>query len=646
MKNDVIKLAIKIFLSIFLFSCLIFLYIDNISYKSEISKIRSNEITDLGNHNSFVVKLMTSITSDVLFLSRLPDLRNYTDSDHVDESLLEFSKAKRIYDQIRFLDKSGQEQSRINWNSENPIIIEKNNLQNKKGRYYFDDTINLKRYQVFISPMDLNIEYGEIENPIKPMLRIGTPLFDFENNKKGIVLLNYFAKDLIDNLRNEISSKNSSLYFLNQNGYWLYSNNSKEEWGFMYPDKTDIRFQNKFSDELWEEIYVNNSGQIQNEMGIFTYNTVYPLNAKHVSTDNIVESDIKNVDWKNYKWKFVSYIPSERLKAISWEVKKDNSIIAISFLIFALFISYILSRTIILKRKSDSERLTAEKRYHVLFEKAGESIVVTASDKTLMTNERSVHLFEYSQDEFLSMPVEALFHSDDRESITKMQDELFNNGDGQLVYEARAITKSGKEKWVEIRPTILEFNNTKALLYFFLDISARKIMEKKLERLATIDSLTQCFNRRFFTETLTKEIERSTRLSQNLSLIMMDIDFFKKVNDTYGHGVGDIVLQKFVELTNIEIRHIDTVGRLGGEEFALLLPNCSIKNGLLCAERIRNSIEEHGFSITGMEEQIRFTISLGVTQIKEDDSVESALKRVDNALYKAKNEGRNRSISL
>ena len=102
----------------------------------------------------------------------------------------------------------------------------------------------------------------------------------------------------------------------------------------------------------------------------------------------------------------------------------------------------------------------------------------------------------------------------------------------------------------------------------------------------------------------------------------------------------------FCQDLNIEIRNIDIAGRLGGEEFALLLPNCSIKNGFLCAERIRIAIEEHSFNIPGVDKPIGFTVSLGVTQIKLDDSVESAVKRVDNALYKAKNEGRNRSISL
>lgn len=644
MGRDILKLGLKNFLIIFLFGCIIFLYINHTAYNSEMSKIKSREIRDLSSHNSFVVGVINTIASDVLLLSRLPDLREYIKSEHVENTLFEFSRTKQIYDQIRYINIDGYERSRINWNNGNPIIINKKNLQNKIGRYYFEDTIKLSNGQIFISPLDLNIELGEIEKPLKPMLRIGTPLYDFKNNKKGIVLLNYFGLDLINNLRDKIKSEYSSLYFLNQNGYWLYSDQKTDEWGFMYPEKQNMTFQNKFSEELWNEINNNNSGQMHNSLGIFTYNTVYPLMTSNYTTSASGDTLESGEHWKNYKWKLITYIPSLKLKTINRGIINNNSTMIIFFFLFSILISYILSRSIILKKVANVQKLTAEKRYHVLFEKAGESIVVTASDRTLMTNERSVDLFEYDQEEFLSMPIEALFHSDDREMITKIQTDLFNCLEEHQIVEARAITKSGKQKWVEIRPTMLEFNNNKALLYFFLDITQRRIMESELEKLATIDSLTQCYNRRFFTEALEKEINRSLRLNLDLSLIMMDIDFFKKINDTYGHDVGDVVLTKFIEITNIEVRDIDIIGRLGGEEFAIILPNCSENNGFLCAERIRTAIEDHKFIINGVNDSIGFTVSLGITQIRKADTVERALKRVDNALYSAKNDGRNKTI--
>ncbi len=124
------------------------------------------------------------------------------------------------------------------------------------------------------------------------------------------------------------------------------------------------------------------------------------------------------------------------------------------------------------------------------------------------------------------------------------------------------------------------------------------------------------------------------------------MDYFKKINDTYGHDVGDLVLKKFVEITKLDIKNIDAVGRLGGEEFVIILPNCSKKDGINCAERIRASIEEFRLKINGINEDIRFTSSFGVTETKEDDSIETMLKRADNALYAAKKEGRNKTVAI
>ncbi len=231
MKKKILKLSLKIFFILFVISSAILWHMYDLTYKSEISKIRSREINDLNDRNAIVVRIMDSLTSDVLFLSRLPDLKTYREPEHIAELFLEFSLAKKVYDQVRFIDSSGKEQIRINWDNGSPKIVERDGLQSKKGRYYFDDTFKLDKEQIFISPLDLNIEHGKVEEALKSMLRIGTPFYDAYNNKKGIVLLNYCGKDLIDELRKNIKSKYSELYFLNQDGYWLYSDKKENEWG-------------------------------------------------------------------------------------------------------------------------------------------------------------------------------------------------------------------------------------------------------------------------------------------------------------------------------------------------------------------------------------------------------------------------------
>jgi diguanylate cyclase (GGDEF)-like protein len=166
--------------------------------------------------------------------------------------------------------------------------------------------------------------------------------------------------------------------------------------------------------------------------------------------------------------------------------------------------------------------------------------------------------------------------------------------------------------------------------------SNKKKLREHLQALANVDELTGAFNRRKLQEMLSYEIERTRRNQNNLSIIVFDIDFFKRVNDTYGHPVGDQVLCKLVTIVKQSIRKIDSLYRIGGEEFVILCPDTNNEQVLNLAERIRQSIEN-----TSFDEVEQVTISLGVTQFKESDQQKEFINRADKALYKSKENGRN-----
>ena len=161
-------------------------------------------------------------------------------------------------------------------------------------------------------------------------------------------------------------------------------------------------------------------------------------------------------------------------------------------------------------------------------------------------------------------------------------------------------------------------------------------IQKRLEFLATVDELTGAFNVRKWKEMLNYEIEKTYRSANNLSIILFDIDFFKKINDTYGHQVGDQVLRKLVKIIQKIIRTTDSLYRIGGEEFVILCPNSNYHQAMTLAERIRKSIES-----TPFEKVNQVTISLGVTQLKKSDNSGEFVKRADQALYQSKQNGRN-----
>ena len=173
------------------------------------------------------------------------------------------------------------------------------------------------------------------------------------------------------------------------------------------------------------------------------------------------------------------------------------------------------------------------------------------------------------------------------------------------------------------------------------DISERKMMEEELQRLATTDTLTGILNRRQFIILAEQGVERSRRYGRTLALLLYDIDHFKQVNDTFGHQAGDIVLRELAKLVHEQLRRNDIEGRVGGEEFAVLLPETTISEAVVLAERIRGIIEN--FAINIGETSLHITASFGVTAVKETDvALDSIYKRADSALYEAKNAGRNR----
>lgn len=173
-------------------------------------------------------------------------------------------------------------------------------------------------------------------------------------------------------------------------------------------------------------------------------------------------------------------------------------------------------------------------------------------------------------------------------------------------------------------------------------IDLQKALDKN-KKLATTDDLTGLFNRRYFMEKLTQQKALSERNECDFVICYCDLDHFKHINDTFGHHVGDIVLQKFSEILKSSIREIDYVARFGGEEFVCLLVNTDIEKALNVTERIRQTLEEYNFS--DIAPALHATVSIGITNFKEFNTLQETLMTADNRMYIAKQQGRNRIIS-
>jgi diguanylate cyclase (GGDEF)-like protein len=195
------------------------------------------------------------------------------------------------------------------------------------------------------------------------------------------------------------------------------------------------------------------------------------------------------------------------------------------------------------------------------------------------------------------------------------------------------ITVDGISAIFSVHVKKLSYENDERYVVVFTDVT-------QLNRLATLDQLTQVPNRFEFDKVLAHALSVAQRYEKIFSILLLDIDYFKNINDTYGHLVGDEVLKIFSALLTQQIRDSDTVARWGGEEFMILLPNTTLDSAIKMAESLRQRVEIHPF-----DEGMKVTCSIGVAQYMPDDKEDTLLKRVDEQLYKAKNNGRNQVAS-
>ncbi|OHC73148.1 MAG: hypothetical protein A3H93_02195 [Rhodocyclales bacterium RIFCSPLOWO2_02_FULL_63_24] len=246
-----------------------------------------------------------------------------------------------------------------------------------------------------------------------------------------------------------------------------------------------------------------------------------------------------------------------------------------------------------------------------------------------------------------------VIHPDDRERVTRHIEQTREGGDFDIEY--RIVLPDGRMRVVHGKGVLVRFPDAdrrpeiigtvqcdNEVIGVIQDVTTRKEMEWRLEHEARTDALTSCVARRYFLEMAHQEFLRCRRHGGDLSMLMLDLDHFKAVNDTHGHAVGDLTLRKLVQVCRAILRQEDLIGRLGGEEFAILLIETGSERAFEVAQRLRDAVASAEIPLeTGVP--LHFTTSIGVATMKAPDAgVDAMLKRADQALYEAKNAGRNR----
>lgn len=486
---------------------------------------------------------------------------------------------------------------------ENPSIVEGFISVTEREKSYFGTINQLKNNDLWYSKLGLHEENNIIQLPHQPILTIGKSVFE-ENTFRGVLLVEILAHEMMNGLKN---STGFDHYLVDKDGYFLVHPNSNYSWS-RYTD-SNITIANEFSFEA----EIIRSGKLR-ENKIFSF----------ALSDILQNSDEVFLIMKPknlYQESLVSTNIKTSLIMIFFSILLS---LPLSFL--ASIIPHKLHKSLVYSNKE-------LKRFSDIIDKY--VITATTTPKGIIASISSAfsNISQYSSEELIGKPMSIIRHSETPKSIfsnlwrTIKSDKEWNG-------ELKNHRKDGS--FYYLNQTIFPLKNEKNEIISYMSIGVDITAKKEIEQLAEIDQLTNIYNKRKINMFLENEISRSNRYKTSLSLIVLDIDFFKKINDTYGHSIGDLTLESLSEILRNNIRKNDILGRFGGEEFIIITPETHLNSAEIFAEKLRTLIEKHHFP------QIKnLTVSIGLSQYIDGETKENFFNRVDKALYIAKGKGRN-----
>ncbi|MGB5669594.1 MAG: PAS domain S-box protein [Sedimenticolaceae bacterium] len=425
-----------------------------VDYRAERTQRDTRESLNVELARAAVAADIAAVTTDLMFLGRLVEGLSFDPvvaegrRRYLSEVFLTFAREKGMYDQIRFLDTRGHEVVRVNLGNGNPILVESSRLRDKSSRYYVDKAMQLEKGQVYLSPLDLNVEDGVVEQPIKPVLRFATPVFDAAGRRQGLVVLNYLGDRLLERFRQAAANIADHVQLLNGSGYWLSSPREQETWGFMFD--REATFSRRFPG-AWRRIEAEQSGQFISAGGLFTFSTVWPaVYAAGALPPGMVPTGVGEV------WKVVSDI---RLDAASlglgtFVTRHAGLYLAILGLMAVL--AYLLASATVHRRAAEAQR-SYEQRFRQTLEDIGlVALMVDPQGRLTFCNHFLLELTGWRRDEVIGNEWITHFVPDEqRGAVRAVLERLEHHGEIPAQFEGDVCTRDGGRR-------LIAWNNTLA----------------------------------------------------------------------------------------------------------------------------------------------------------------------------------------
>lgn len=326
---------LRLFQPLFLLLAIVGVGYGQKSIEHEIGAVRDHETSNIQIGASALTTQIEFISRDLAFLARHRATRaaiqqpSPANLDHLAEDFATFSASRGYYDQIRWIDQNGMERVRVDYVNGQPVRAAANQLKNRAARPFFSATLKLKPGEVFVSPLELNLEHTQAKPPYQAMIHMATPIRDAQGQPAGIVILCYHGEALLHAFTLATAPITDHRMLLNPAGYWLKSPNPNDEWGFML-QRPELSLAVR-APAAWGQIQAQGSGQVELADGLWTWETTYPLSHATAVTQ------APNQPPQPYFWKSVSHLPAEQLRDIrGMVVLKVGGMTILLFVLLAL----------------------------------------------------------------------------------------------------------------------------------------------------------------------------------------------------------------------------------------------------------------------------------------------------------------------